>query len=171
MKRPNNGIPLGLTRAPRLILCFVLVFTVSCGPPGESASGVRAATDAIQQQIAKYTAALDAADINLASQVWLMSPEVSFIHPAGHQHGWEQVKEVYTFFGSSFSERTLTVRDVSVHVNVDTAWAEFYWHFSAKQRYNGSPLQTDGRETQVYRKVGNRWLLVHVHYSGPPKSP
>jgi hypothetical protein len=42
-----------------LILCFVLVFTVSCGPPGESASGVRAATDAIQQQIAKYTAALE----------------------------------------------------------------------------------------------------------------
>jgi hypothetical protein len=76
VKRPNNGIALGLTPVPRLILCFVLVFTVSCGPPGESASGVRAATDAIQQQIAKYTAALDAVNINLASQVWLMSPEL-----------------------------------------------------------------------------------------------
>ena len=155
----------------RLILCFVPVFTVACGSPVESASGVRAATDAIQQQIAKYTAALDAADINLASQVWLMSPDVSFIHPAGHQHGWEQVKDLYTFFGSSFSERKLTVRDVSVHVNGSTAWAEFYWRFDAKQRPNGSPIQTDGRETQIYRKVGDHWMLVHVHYSGPPMSP
>jgi len=26
-------------------------------------------------------------------------------------------------------------------------------------------VQTDGRETQIYRKAGKRWLLVHVHYS------
>ena len=40
-----------------------------------------AAKDAIRQQIAKYTAALDAADIDLASQVWRTSAEVSFIRP------------------------------------------------------------------------------------------
>jgi ketosteroid isomerase-like protein len=168
VKRPDKGIAPGLTPAPELILCFALVFTVSCGSSGESASEVRASTNAIQGQIAKYTAALDAADINLASQVWLTSPEVSFLHPAGHQHGWEQVKDIYTFFGSSFSERKLTVGDVSVHVNGGSAWAEFYWHFDAKQRSNGTTIQTDGRETQVYRRIGDRWRLVHVHYSGPP---
>jgi hypothetical protein len=67
-----------------------------------------------RQQIAKYTAALDGADIDLASQVWRTSAQVSFIHPAGHARGWEEVKEIYKFFGSSFSERKLTVRDVSV---------------------------------------------------------
>ena len=170
MKRLHNGI------APRLapllvwIMCLVSVCAVSCGPRGESAGDVRAATDAIQQQLAKYTAALDAADINLASQVWLTSPEVSLIHPAGHQHGWEQVKEFYTFFGSALSERKLTVRDVSIHVNGDSAWVELYWHFIAKQRPNNSPIETDGRESQVYRKTGDHWLLVHVHYSGLPMS-
>src|SRR5947207_1788305 len=78
VKRPNNGIA-------RSILSFALLFTISCGPPPDSASDVRAATDAIQQQIANYTAPLDAADINLASQVWLTSPDVSFIHPAVRQ--------------------------------------------------------------------------------------
>ena len=156
--------------ASRLILCLALVFTASCGPQGESASEIQAATNAIQQQIAKYTAALDAADINLASQVWLTSPEVSFINPAGHQHGWEEVKGVYTFFGSSFSERKLTVRDLAVHVNGSAAWAEFYWHFDAKLLPSGQPIQSDGRETQVYRKAGDRWRLVHAHYSGPPMS-
>jgi ketosteroid isomerase-like protein len=77
------------------------------------------------------------------------------------------VKEIYKFFGSSFSERKLTVRDVSVHVNGDAAWAEFYWHFVAKQSNDGSTVQTDGRETQIYNKAGSHWQLVHVHYSGP----
>ncbi len=119
---------------------------------------------------ARYTAALDAADTDLASQVWRTSADVSFIHPAGHARGWEEVKAIYKFFGSSFSERKLTVRDVSVHVNGDTAWAawaEFYWHFVAKQSNDGSAVQTDGRETQIYDKAGNRWQLVHVHYSSP----
>ena len=138
---------------------------------GDNADDANAAKDAIRQQIAKYTAALDAADIDLASQVWRTSAEVSFIHPAGHAHGWEEVKEIYKFFGSFFSERKLTVRDVSVHVNGETAWAEFYWHFVAKQSKDGSAVQTDGRETQIYEKAGNRWQLVHVHYSGPAMAP
>jgi ketosteroid isomerase-like protein len=142
-------------------LCCVIAFTLSCAAPGDKAD------DAVRQQIAKYTAALDAADIDLASQVWRTSADVSFIHPAGHAHGWEEVKGIYKFFGSSFSERKLTVRDVSVHVNGGTAWAEFYWHFVAKPGNGGPVVQTDGRETQIYYKAGNRWQLVHVHYSGP----
>jgi len=128
-------------------------------------------SDAIRQQIAKYTAALDAADIDLAGQVWRTSPDVSFIHPAGHAHGWEEITGFYKFFGSAFSERKLTVRDLTVHVNGDSAWAEFYWHFVAKQRNDGSVVETDGRETQIYNRAGNRWKLVHVHYSGPAMTP
>jgi ketosteroid isomerase-like protein len=160
-----------LTRGARLTLCLTLAFMVSCTAPGERAGDVQAAKEAIRLQLEKYTAALDAADTNLAAQVWLTSPEVSLIHPGGHQHGWEEVKAFYTFFGSTFSERKLTVHDVSIHVNADTAWVELYWHFNAKLRANDSPMQSDGRETQVYRKVGSQWLLVHVHYSGPPMTP
>jgi len=81
-----------------------MAFTLSCAASGDKAGGAKAATDAIRQQIAKYTAALDAADIDLAAQVWRTSAEVSLIHAAGHAHGWEEVKGIYKFFGSSFSE-------------------------------------------------------------------
>ncbi len=149
-----------------MIWLLALAFSLP-GSSRNKADDAKAAGDAIRQQIARYTAALDAADIDLASQVWQTSAEVSFIHPAGHAHGWEEVKEIYKFFGSSFSERKLTVRDVSLHVNGDTAWVEFYWHFVAKRRNDGSVVQTDGRETQIYNHAGNRWELVHVHYSSP----
>jgi ketosteroid isomerase-like protein len=151
-------------------LCLATAFALSCGACGDKADNAKAATGALRQQIAKYTAALDAADIDLASQVWRTSAEVSFIHPAGHARGWEEVREIYKFFGSAFSERKLTVRDVSVHVNGDTAWAEFYWHFVAKQSKDGPAVETDGRETQIYTKAGNGWQLVHVHYSGPAQT-
>jgi len=124
-------------------LCLAIALTLSCAASGDKADDAKAATHAIRQQIAKYTAALDGADIDLASQIWRTSAEVSFIHPAGHARGWEEVKGIYKFFGSSFSERKLTVRDVSVHVNGNTAWVEFYWHFVAKQ------ISSTARDTTI----------------------
>jgi len=126
--------------------------------------------DEIRGMILQYAKSIDAADTTLASQIWSDSPEVSFIHPQGHEHGLEQIKQnVYRhLMGETFSERKLSVHDVSPHVYGDTAWAEFYWDFAAKFRKDGSPLTTHGRETQVYRKEKGRWRLVHVHYSGMP---
>ena len=135
-------------------------------PSGDAATD----TPAIQHNIALYAKSIDAADTNLASQIWWDSPEVSFIHPLGHEHGFAQIKQnVYTrLMGETFSERKLTPHDISIHVFGDAAWAEFYWDFNAKFRKDGQPLTTHGRETQIYRKFPSGWRLVHVHYSAMP---
>lgn len=127
--------------------------------------------DEIKRLVAAYAAAVDAADPALAAMVWSTTAEVSFIHPGGHERGWEQIKtNVFEkAMGETYSERQLTVRDLVVHPYGDSAWAEFYWHFQARLRQDGSPVTTDGRETQIYRKLGGRWKLVHVHYSEMPK--
>jgi len=139
----------------------------SCGSPVRPAMDDQSDATAIRGQITRYTAALDAADVNLASEVWNAAADVSLIHPAGHAHGWKEVKQIYESFASTFSERTLTARDLSVHIAGDAAWVEFYWHFVGKQQKGGATIQTDGRETQIYNRIGGRWRLVHVHYSGP----
>jgi ketosteroid isomerase-like protein len=120
--------------------------------------------------IEKYAKSVDAADTTLAAEVWLDSADVSFIHPLGHEHGFEQIKQnVYTrLMGENFSERHLSVHDVSIHVYGDAARAEFYWDFTAKFKKDGSPITTHGRETQLYQKIQGRWRLAHVHYSGMP---
>src|SRR5579871_748849 len=163
MRNRNNVTPANVSAvALCLAACFVLC---AVAPRGAVDEGKTEAI--IREQIAKYTTAIDKADIDLASQIWRTSPDVSFIHPMGHAHGWEEVKGIYRFFGSSLSERKLTARDIAVHVHGDSAWAEFYWHFTAKQVSDGAAVQTDGRETQIYEKTEGRWQLVHVHYSGP----
>jgi ketosteroid isomerase-like protein len=148
-------------------VCCALLFCASCGNQNNSAHDV----EAVKQQIAKYTVAVDAADSALGGQVWLTSPDVSFIWPLGHAHGWEELKKVYEFFAAGFTDRKLTARDIAVHVYKDSAWAEFYWHFTAKQKSNGMEIMTDGRESQVYQKVDGTWRLVHAHYSGPAITP
>ncbi len=120
--------------------------------------------------IAKYAKSVDDADTTLGAEIWSDSPDVSFVHPLGHEHGFEQIKQnVYKhLMGETFSERKLSIYDVSVRVYGDAAWAEFYWDFAARFRKDGSRLATHGRETQIYRKEQGDWRLVHVHYSGMP---
>jgi hypothetical protein len=59
------------------------------------------------QDIAKYARSIDAADTTLAAQVWSPSPDVSFIHLLGHEHGFRRVQQdVYVrAMGDMFSER------------------------------------------------------------------
>jgi len=154
----------------------MLVLLVTAAYGMSPAHSEESDTQAIKDLIANYAAALNAEPINmkLLSQVWLNSPEDSFIHPLGHEHGWEQIKQnLYeNIMEKLFSERKLTVREINIHAYGDAAWSEFYWHFVAKSRQGGSTVETNGRETQIYRKLDDgRWALVHVHYSGMPPAP
>ena len=149
--------------------CLAAALAVSCGHPPSADS--EAASAEIKQMIARYAASVDAADPKLAAEVWATTPDVTFIHPVGHEHGWEEVKRnVYeNLMGGLFSERKLSPANIVVHVYGDSAWAEFDWRFIAKSRSDGSKVETSGRETQIYRKTGDhRWVLVHVHYSAMP---
>jgi ketosteroid isomerase-like protein len=152
-----------------LLRCLVLAAAVSFNVAAQN-SGAPADVDAIRHLIAEYAKAVDTADVELVGQIWSNSPDVSFIHPLGHEHGLDQVAD-HVFrhlMGETFSERKLSIKDVSIHAYGDTAWSEFYWDFAAKLRKDGSPVATKGRETQIYRKEQGRWRLVHVHYSGMP---
>lgn len=112
-------------------------------------------------------------DLDLASSVWLTSPRISFIHPRGHERGWDEIKENFyeKTMRAHFSKRTLkAITPIEVRrFASDTAVVEFDWDFVAKRADNGELLHTTGRESQVYTKLADLgWRLVHVHYSGPP---
>ena len=165
-----NNHSLGRTPVVVLVLLAAAVCTIRPAKAGEPPPKDDAAVAAIRRLVTTYAQSVDAADVQLAGTVWANTSDVSFIHPLGHEHGWEAVKtNLYTkLMGETFSERKLNVKDLVVHAYADTAWVEFYWDFVARFRGNGQPLMTHGRETQVYRKMKGRWQLVHVHYSGMP---
>jgi ketosteroid isomerase-like protein len=129
----------------------------------------QADTGIIKALIAKYAESIDNGDSVLGSKLFSHSPEVSFIQPRGHQHGWSEISsEIYDFFAKTFAKRTLNIFKEHVTVYGDVAWAEFYWVFDATFKQSNLPLQTKGRETQIWRKANGEWHLVHVHYSNMP---
>lgn len=88
----------------------------------------------IKDIISKQARSVDqASDTTLASQIWFKSPEASFIHPRGHEHGWKEIKKnLYEdTMGNRFFERKLQIHDISVKVFGETAFAEIYWNFVA----------------------------------------
>jgi ketosteroid isomerase-like protein len=123
----------------------------------------------IKSKIEAYKESIDNADTILAYQIWGHTPEVSFIQPRGHQHGWYEIRSsIYDFFANVFSKRALTIYNEEINVYDGVAWATFYWTFEATFKAGNKRLQTKGRETQIWRKSDNAWHLDHVHYSNMP---
>lgn len=127
---------------------------------------------AIKQVIEDYKTSINDFDTLLASKIWLTSSESSFIHPRGHEKDWPHIKSgIYEMFGSRFSQRDLKSHNESITIYGNMALAEFYWIFDAVfSGENPDSMQTKGRETQVLTKFNDTWKIVHVHYSGMPKT-
>lgn len=118
--------------------------------------------------VAVYTQAVDKADTVLASKLWSPTAEISFISPQGTEYGWKGIKKVYQVFNDNFTSRKLSFSDLKFAYYGDVSWLTFYWTFDATLKTSNSPVQTKGRETQIWRKINYEWRLVHVHYSEMP---
>ena len=135
----------------------------------ESQLTIKRDHDEIKRLIAKYAESINNADSAVGSDLFAHTNEVSFIHPRGREVGWTQIhNSIYTFFDTTFSKRDLKTFNENVTVYENSAWAEFNWVFDATFKSDNTPLQTKGRETQIWRKLNGKWQIVHVHYSTMP---
>ena len=121
----------------------------------------------VEQAFNKYRQSLIAADVALASQVWLQSPDVLVVTPVGRFNGWDGVKEIYARTQKDFSDRNLQVSNVSIVVAGDAAWLVYDFVFTAKQA-DGQPLTAKGWESHGYLRTADGWRIAHLHYSIPP---
>ncbi|RZS96790.1 nuclear transport factor 2 family protein [Cecembia calidifontis] len=157
---------------PTSLFLFLILLT-GCKPDGkESNQTNQEDLLSIQQVIEDYKTSINRFDTLLAKNNWHTSEKVSFIHPRGHEKSWEGIKTgIYAMFGSRFSSRDLKSYDEHITLYGDMAVVEFYWVFDAV--FSGErpdAMQTKGRETQVLKKFGKDWKLVHVHYSSMPQT-
>lgn len=151
-----------------LVLAFAAIFiaaTAAC----QRAPAPDQDRAAIQQLLDTYFRSVNTADVNLASQIWLQSPDLVVITPMGRFQGWDSIRDdVYgKFLKNSFLERDLRPSNVVIHTNGNSGWAAYNWDFTAKLA-SGQPMTSKGWESQVYQKTDQGWRIVHLHYSGVP---
>jgi len=126
----------------------------------------------VQQVLEKYLQSVKTADVKLASEVWLQSPDISVVTPFGRSQGWDNVRDnlYVNFLQKSFAERSLQPSNLTIHVAGNAAWAVFDWTFTAKLA-NGQPFTSKGWESHGYQRTNGVWRIVHLHYSVPPPPP
>ena len=66
---------------------------------------------------------MNAADVTLASTVWLQSPDIVVVTPMGRTEGWDSVqRDVYVnFLQKAFLERDLSSEQCPIHVDGNSA--------------------------------------------------
>ena len=116
----------------------------------------------------KYLESINAADVALASQVWLQSPDVLVVTPFGRFKGWDSVRDdIYVNFAQKqLRQRNLHTSNVSIVVAGDAAWLVYDFAFTATWA-DGRPLTSNGWESHGYLKTVNGWRIAHLHYSVP----
>ena len=149
------------------VLAPALLLVVFCA--AACAQGTGSDEEQIRAVLQKYAISVDNVDVSLASEIWSQDPGVTFVHPLGTEHGFNQIADhVYVgIMGGMFSKRELILHEPNIHVYDDAAWSEMTWTFHATRK-DGAAITTEGRETQVYHKEHGVWRIVLVHYSGPP---
>ena len=121
----------------------------------------------VERVFNKYVQSVSAADVALASQVWLQSPDVLVVTPVGRFKGWESVKDIYAKTQKDFPERNLQASNVSIVVSGDAAWLVYDFVFATK-RADGQPFTSRGWESHGYLRTSSGWRIAHLHFSVPP---
>ena len=155
----------------RVALAAVLVLSIAVSACQTPAADVQQDESAVREVFERYLKSVNAADLPLASEVWLQSADVVAVTPFGRFQGWDQVRdEVYIkFLQQSLTERDLQPSNVSIHTMGDSAWLAFDWAFKGTMA-TGQPIESKGWESHVYQRTDRGWKIVHLHYSSPASS-
>lgn len=105
---------------------------------------------------------------NLA-KFYAQEPELKFFDALPMQYqGWKDYQAgIQKNLFDNMPKFTLKASDdIQSHRQDNLAWTTFTWHLSAELN-DGTPIETDGRQTDIWEKRDGKWLIVHQHISSP----
>jgi ketosteroid isomerase-like protein len=96
------------------------------------------------------------------SDVWSHSDTVTALHPlGGEQVGWNDVRESFEQVGGLASGGRVDLVDQRIDVGEDLAYEVGVERGQASLA--GEKITIDQRVTNVYRREGGQWKMVHHH--------
>lgn len=126
--------------------------------------------DKIHNLLYKYVQSINECNLELAKEIWDSEDLISFIHPLGYEHSFEEIKEHF-YLGTMdklFSKRDLKIKNISTKFFGNAAFLEFGRDFYAVKKEDGVQIHTKGRETQLLILRNNEWKISNIHYSQEP---
>jgi ketosteroid isomerase-like protein len=124
----------------------------------------------VQQASARFYTALNRmlnGDPGPMRDVWARGVEVTTMDPIGEREvGWEQVQAVWEQVATAFTGGQVRVRDQLFQVAGDLAYEIGIEEGEATLAGERVPIKQ--RVTNIYRREGSEWKIVHHHTDASP---
>ncbi|MBI3971566.1 MAG: nuclear transport factor 2 family protein [Chloroflexi bacterium] len=123
------------------------------------------ATQAVREAIEQFRTAVQARDIQALSRVVAHEDNIVFYgsQAGDKQVGWDAVRRSFEEQFSEVSGLQAEVRDSTISVVGDLAWAAYDLRYTEVGGSEASSFDT--RWTCVLRRYGDGWKFVHMHHS------
>ncbi len=128
------------------------------------------AEDEIRAAADRFYAALNSVlngDAGPMADVWSQGADITTMHPTGGgQVGWDEVWGSWQQVAAIASGGSVALRDRLLRVMGDTACELGTEHVDAT--LGGNPVRGQLRVTNLYRREGGAWRIVHHHADAIP---
>ena len=155
----------------RNILTLIAIALGVIAVPASHAVAQHTDIDGVKAASKAFYAALAVIDDGQAmDKVVAHLPYITFVGPRSKSIivGWDAQKKYWTDANKGFSARAVSLSDQHIHVNGNLAW-EMGRETGEVKLKNGSSRQADYIVTNVYEKIGGRWLMVSHHAQPKPR--
>jgi ketosteroid isomerase-like protein len=119
----------------------------------------------VRQASEQFYAALNRmanGDAGPLANIWSHSATVTTMHPiGGREIGWENVRPTWEQVAAVASEGQVTLADQWIQVAGDVAYELGFEH--GQFQLAGHPVKIEHRVTNIYRREGGAWKIVHHH--------
>jgi ketosteroid isomerase-like protein len=106
-------------------------------------------------------------DASLMPGAWSHGPEVTAMHPIdGREMGWEAVKASFDQFAQVATDGTIDLKDQIIRVEGDIAYE--LGIEQGKAMLGGHSVTYKHRVTNIYRREGEGWRMIHHHSDTSP---
>ena len=152
-------------------LAAVLVSVMLAGMSASWAQQKMSNVDGEKAASKAFYAALAVIDDGTAMEkVWAHTPYVTLVGPRSKSIivGWDALKNYWADSNKRFSQRNSVLSDQHIHVNGNLAW-EMGQETGELKMKDGTAIKADYIVTNVYEKIGGRWLIVSHHVQPKPQ--
>ncbi len=99
--------------------------------------------------------------------VWSHAPSVTAMHPIGGlTAGWDAVSDSFDQVAGMAADARISLRDQVLQVHGDIAYEVGVEQGEFKM--GGIPIRLEHRVTNIYRREGGEWKVVHHHTDTSP---
>ena len=123
------------------------------------------AEDQVRQASQQFYAALNRmanGDASSMADIWSHSATITTMHPiGGREVGWDQVEGPWALVAQLAAEGQIELNDQLIQVSGDMAYE--VGTEQGQFTLAGEQVTIDQRVTNVYRREGGTWKVVHHH--------